>query len=140
MGVAEADPSLDVGGWDTACKLVLIMNHVCHHSCTLADVEVEGIETISVEQHRQANDQGKVIKLVAAAERGSDGRGFALSVKPTLVGRESFLGSISPKEMGITFESDIYSKMSMKIEEWEPIPTAAAVLRDLVTIAKEWRR
>jgi homoserine dehydrogenase len=132
-GIAEADPSLDVEGWDTANKLVIIANSFLGVSATLADVLVQGITQVTAEELRVARGMGNTIKLVARAER-KDGGGYRLSVRPTVVPLRSFLGQCDGWEMGIELQSDLYGLMFYKIWEREPLPTAAAMLRDAVNL------
>jgi len=72
-GHAEADPSLDVEGWDAANKLVILAQSVLGYPATLADVEVEGITGIRPEALKRAKAQGRTIKLIAKAEKRDDG-------------------------------------------------------------------
>ena len=81
----------------------------------------------------------KVIRLVAtAAERessvGGARGGYVLTVAPTRVPATSFLGGCVATDMGVIFETDIYETQSFKTNETGVFPTAAAMLRDLVTI------
>jgi homoserine dehydrogenase len=131
-GIAETDPTLDVEGWDTANKLVIIANSFLGISVTLSDVKVQGITQVTAEDLRAARMAGNTIKLVARAER-TDG-GYALSVRPTIVPLHSFLGQCDGWEMGIELQSDLYGLMFYKIWEREPLPTAAAMLRDAVNL------
>jgi homoserine dehydrogenase len=131
-GIAETDPSLDVDGWDTANKLVIIANSVLGIDATLADVAVTGIGHVTAADLAQEAQRGKTIKLLAMADRTNDG--YSLVVEPTGVDADSFLGQCSGWEMGIEIESDLYGRMFHKIWEREPLPTAAAMLRDAVDI------
>ncbi len=131
-GIAETDPTLDVDGWDTANKLVIIANSFLGVSVTLEDVTVQGIAEVTAEDLRAARGMSNTIKLVARAER-KDG-GYALSVRPTIVPLHSFLGQCDGWEMGIELQSDLYGLMFYKIWEREPLPTAAAMVRDAVNI------
>ncbi len=139
-GIAEADPSLDVEGWDTANKLVIIANSFLGVNVTLDQVKVEGITSITAEQLQSELAVGNTIKLVATAERTSGDRsgdragGYRLSVRPTVLPLDSFLGQCSGWEMGIEMQSDLYGRMYHKIWEREPLPTAAAMLRDAVNL------
>jgi homoserine dehydrogenase len=133
-GIAETDPTLDVEGWDTANKLVIIANSFLGVSVTLADVAVQGITEVTAGDLRAARSLGNTIKLVARAER-KDG-GYHLSVRPTIVPLHSFLGQCDGWEMGIELRSDLYGLMFHKIWEREPLPTAAAMLRDAVNILR----
>ncbi len=132
-GIAETDPSLDVDGWDTANKLVIIANSFLGVEVKLANVTVQGIGAVKAEDLRAARTLGNTIKLVARAERKEDGS-YRLSVKPTIVPLRSFLGQCDGWEMGIELQSDLYGLMFYKIWEREPLPTAAAMLRDAVNI------
>ena len=133
-GVAEADPTLDVEGWDTANKLVIIANSVLRQEATLADLDsVTGVTGITSEAIRAARAKGQVIKLVATAER-VDGH-YRLRVGPEWLPEDDFLASVNDWEMGIVFDADIMGLQQYKVDERGPIPTAAAVLRDMVNLA-----
>jgi len=132
-GIAEADPALDVEGWDTANKLVIIANSILGQPCTLADVApVTGIIGITADQIRAAAARGEVVKLVAAAERIGDL--YRLSVQPQWLPEDSFLAGVNGWEMGIVFDTDIMGLQQFKVDERGPVPTAAAMLRDLITL------
>lgn len=131
-GIAETDPTLDVEGWDTANKLVIVANHVLGSDATLTDVAVTGITGVTAADLAQAARSGHTIKLLATAERTA--AGYALTVAPTHLPASSFLSQCSGWEMGIEIESDLYGHMYHKIWEREPLPTAAAMLRDAVNL------
>lgn len=131
-GIAETDPSLDVEGWDTANKLVIIANSMLGINATLADVQVTGITHITVEQLQAEETNGRTLKLVATAQRHA--HGYALTVAPTVVAQTDFLGGCRGWEMGIEIHSDLYGKLYHKIWEDSPVPTAAAILRDAVNL------
>ena len=133
QGCAEADPSLDVEGWDAANKLVILANSVLGVPATLDDVRVEGILGVTAADLRQARAEGRVIKLVALAERQADGR-YALSVAPTPLPAEHPLARLGGQQMGIVYHTDIYGTISAAILETEPTPSAASMLRDLLSI------
>ena len=137
-GIAEADPSIDVGGWDTASKLVIAANSIVDAMITLADVSVSGIEGVQLDWLEQCRREGSVLKLVATAER-IDAE-WRFQVEPTPVPIASFLGSCSGWEMAIEIQSDIYGKSFHKLWEREPVPTAASMLRDAVHLATMGRQ
>lgn len=132
-GIAEADPSLDVDGWDTANKLVIIANSVLGARAHLRDVRVQGISAVTAVQIQTESAAGGAIKLIATARRTAAG-GYELSVQPEIISRSSFLGQCDGWEMGIEIQSDLYGKMYHKIWEREPLPTASAMLRDAVNL------
>jgi homoserine dehydrogenase len=135
-GIAEADPSLDVEGWDTANKLIIIANSFLAMRATLADVSVQGITHLSHADLQAANQRGEKIKLVASAEARPEG-GYRLTVAPVALPATDFLGGCDGWEMGIEMRSDLYGLMYHKIWEREPLPTAAAMLRDAVNLLRE---
>ncbi|MCH2391259.1 MAG: hypothetical protein MK238_01870 [Nitrospinales bacterium] len=137
-GIAEADPSIDVGGWDTAAKLVIAANSTTGTMITLADVSVSGIENVQPDRLQQCRREGSVLKLLATAERIDDDWRFR--VEPTPVPIASFLGTCSGWEMAVEIQSDIYGKSFHKLREREPVPTAASMLRDAVHLATMGRQ
>ncbi len=137
-GIAEADPSLDVGGWDTAAKLVIAANCMGDTMITLADVNVSGIEDVQLDRLQQCRRDGSVLKLVATAERIDTEWRFR--VEPTPVPIASFLGGCSGWEMAVEIHSDIYGRTFHKLWEREPVPTAASMVRDAVHLATMGRQ
>lgn len=133
-GIAEADPALDVEGWDTANKLVIIANSILGMPATLADVQpVQGITGITPEQTAEAAAAGKVIRLIATAEK--TGAGFRLAVQPEWLPQADFLAHVSGWEMGIVFDTDIMGRQQFKVDERGPVPTAGAMLRDVIHLS-----
>ncbi len=130
IGMAEADPSLDVDGWDAANKLVIIANAVLRYPTTLGDVSVEGIRGVTQDDLRAARARDQVIKLLALAERV--GAAYRLSVRPTALARTHPLAQIGAGMMGVIYHTDINGTIFASIQEHDPYPTAAAVLRDIV--------
>ncbi len=135
IGMAEADPTLDVDGWDAANKLVIIANAVLHRPTTLKDLTVEGIRGVTQDDLRAADEHRQTIKLVAQAEKV--GKDYHLSVKPTLLDKAHPLAKLGAGMMGVIYHTDINGTIFASIEEDDPYPTAAAVLRDIVQVAIE---
>jgi homoserine dehydrogenase len=133
QGCAEADPSLDVEGWDAANKLVILANSVLGMPATLNDVSVEGITGVTLADLERARVSGQVIKLVATAALQDDGR-YRLTVAPTPLPADHPLAQLGGQQMGIVYHTDIYGTISAAILETEPVPSAATMLRDLLSI------
>ncbi len=132
VGAAEADPMHDVKGHDAANKLYIIMKSFTNYSGSIKDIETTGIQDVTAQELEQARLRGNTIKLIALAE--PDGDNWHLSVKPTEVKSNSFLGQCSGWEMGVEVDTDLYETISMKIVEEDPLATSAAVLRDVIMI------
>lgn len=133
-GIAETDPGLDVGGWDTANKLVIIANAILGMAARLADVKVQGIDDLHGKSNQPNPRSDQTIKLVARAERQANGS-YALSVGPEALSNDHFLAGVSDWQMGIIFHTDIYEEIYLKIDEKGPLATAAAMLRDVLDLS-----
>ena len=96
-GIAEADPSLDVNGIDTAYKLCIIAK-VALGMPDIRPEDLACVEGISAVDASAVTRNGECLRLVARAERVEDGQ-WELSVKPRYVARDSFLGSCSGTDM-----------------------------------------
>jgi homoserine dehydrogenase len=105
---------------------------VLDYPATLDDVAVEGITHVTAEMLEQAAAEGRCIKLVAAAEPAAGG--YRLSVRPTWLEVSHPLAQLGPRQMGIVYHTDISGVISAAIVEETPVPTASAVLRDVVEI------
>ena len=131
-GHAESDPSLDVDGWDAANKLVILAHSVLGYPAQLAHVTVQGIAGIGADELRRAIAEGKRIKPLATAERA--GRGYRLTVGPAWLDADHPLARLGAEQMGIVYYTDVCGTISAAIVEETPLPTAAAMLRDVVDI------
>jgi len=132
-GIAEADPTLDVHGWDTANKLVIIANSILDQPAKLENLDVvEGITGVTPEDIADGARRGEVIKLVAQALWAGDR--YRLSVQPEWLPESDFLANVHGWEMGIVFDTDIMGVQQLKVDERGPVPTAAAMLRDLIAL------
>lgn len=132
-GLAEADPTLDVEGWDAANKVVILANAVLRRPTKLADVEILGIARLTAGDLREASARGARIVLLCLAEQ-VDGD-YRLSVRPTALPLDHPLARMGGDEMGIVYSTDIGGRTSATTLERGPRPTAAAMLRDLIDLA-----
>ena len=132
-GVLEADPAFDLDGWDAAAKLVILVNAVMGVPARLEDVERTGITQRDGVKLRAAREKGGAYRLLATAERRADG-GAALRVAPTFLPPDHFLAGLGRKHMGVVYHTDIYGTIVAAIEEPTPLPSAAAMLRDILDI------
>jgi len=132
-GSLEADPSLDLDGWDAAAKLVILVNAVMSIPAKLEDVDRTGITGVTSDDVQQARREGRVYKLLATAERRTDG-GADLRVAPTLMPPNHFLSRLGRRQMGVVYYTDIYGTIMAAIDEPTPVPSAATMLRDVLDI------
>jgi homoserine dehydrogenase len=131
-GIAETDPTLDVDGSDAAVKLLILAHAALDYHAALADVERVGITAITMDDLARAKKRGLVMKLLCAAER--DGECYKLSVKPTALPKAHPMARLTAGQMGVTYHTDVNGVITAVIEEGNPMPTAAAVVRDLINL------
>lgn len=134
-GVVEADPSLDIDGWDAAEKLVIIANAVLRQPTTIHDIHVQGIRHLTANDLQLSLGRGERIVLLGLAE-WVDGR-YVLSVKPASLPLSHPLGRMGADEMGVVYHTDISGIISAFSAEMTAMPTAAAMLRDVIDIASQ---
>jgi homoserine dehydrogenase len=128
-GYAEADPTLDVSGLDTACKLVIISNWIMGRRITIKDVEVEGISKISQREIIEAKQEGKAVKLLGLVDQESS------SVHPRGVATADPL-CVNGTLNAIVFKTELAGKVTLIGAGAGGRETATAVLRDLIDIKK----
>ena len=133
-GIAEADPTLDVDGWDAAAKLVIVANAVLGQPTQLADMEVQGIRTLdnSVVQQALKNNQ-RIVLLCQALD--VDGI-YQLSVKPTALDLSHPLTQITPDEMAFACYMQDVDRLFVASSEPGPEPAAAAMIRDMLDVVR----
>lgn len=134
-GVLEADAAWDLEGWDAAAKLVILANAILdlEKPAQLKDVSRAGIVGLEPDALQAALTRGERYRLLARATLLVDG-GYALSVAPVSLSQDHPLGQLGRKQMGVVFSTDIYGVISAVIDEPNPIPSAATMLRDLLDI------
>jgi homoserine dehydrogenase len=138
-GVLEADARWDLDGWDAAAKLVILVNAIAEEAALrerparMEDVTRTGILDLDPDALRRAREEGQRYRLLAQAERRGGGD-FLLSVGPEPLGPEHPLGRLGSKQMGVVLNTDIYGTIVATIDEQDPVPSAASMLRDLLDI------
>lgn len=133
-GVVEPDPSLDIDGWDEAVKLVIIANAVLRRPTQLSDLTVKGIRDLTQSDLRAAAKRGERMVLLGLAERDSEIDDWRLSVAPVPLPISHPLARMTGHEMGVVYHTDISGIIHATALEIEATPTAAAMLRDVLTI------
>lgn len=130
VGVAETDPSGDVDGWDAAVKVSALATVLMGVPLKPAEVQREGIRSITAEQVREAGAQGKRWKLVCTAERA--GKGISARVAPEMVDQSSPLYSVTGTDSIVTFETDVLGSLSISETDAGPNTTAYGLLADFI--------
>ena len=137
-GIAQEDPSLDVSGHDSACKLVIVANAVLGLPVTLADVDIEGITGITsadVVAH-QARGHRLILLCLASESLG----GFSLSVRPAPVPADHPLARLLPDEMGVAYYTEHLDRLFAASLEPGPDSASVAMIRDVIDILRSQTR
>ncbi|GAH58823.1 unnamed protein product, partial [marine sediment metagenome] len=92
-GYAEADPTLDISGEDSAHKLAILASIAFGYEIKLDDIFVEGIEAISKDDIRYGGEMGYVLKLLAIGQKDKDNR-VSLRVHPSFIARDNPLARV----------------------------------------------
>eukprot|EP00924_Labyrinthula_sp_SR-Ha-C_P014549 maker-scaffold_34-snap-gene-1.22-mRNA-1 protein AED:0.00 eAED:0.00 QI:53/1/1/1/1/1/4/29/345 len=127
-GIAEANPKLDVSGFDAANKLVILSNSLLPGVVQLKDVSIKGLDKVSDSWIKLAKAKGNVIKLVATADFSKK----QFTVGPVELDEKSFLGNTKGSAKSVRISSDLYQDTLLKTTEFGVTPTAAAVYRDII--------
>ena len=137
LGYAEADPSFDVDGYDTAHKLAILAS-LCF-GCEIApdEIFVEGITSISQADIKVAGDLGYKIKLLGIAQRSADG--IDQRVHPTLVPKTSAIAGVDGVLNAVALETDHVHELLLAGPGAGGPPTASSVLSDILDIARGTR-
>jgi homoserine dehydrogenase len=139
-GLAETDPTLDVAGWDAANKLTILANAVLRRPTRVRDLQVTGITALRAGELQAARARGEAIVLLCLAEWDARVADYRLSVAPAALPANHPLARMGGDEMGLVYETDIGGRLSFTSLETDPVPTAAAMLRDLIECAQRRRR
>ncbi|HTZ96523.1 MAG TPA: homoserine dehydrogenase [Terriglobales bacterium] len=132
-GFAEADPGLDIDGHDAAQKLK-ILAELAHNTRLDQDaVEVRGIREITAGDILAAHEQGCIIKHLATAEL-QDGK-LSLSVAPVFLPRSHSLASVREENNAVLIRGDAVGDMLFSGKGAGSLPSASAVLSDVMDIA-----
>jgi homoserine dehydrogenase len=134
LGFAEADPTLDVSGRDTAQKLALLAGLAFNVRVSESDLHVEGITQLQPTDIAFAKDLGYVIKLLAIAERTKCGK-LSLRVHPTLVHQSDVLAEVSSGFNAISIFGHALGHTLFYGRGAGAGPTASAVVADIVSVA-----
>jgi len=131
-GITEPDPSLDLEGWDTAFKILLITNNVCDTDFSLDDVRIEGIKNMPSGLIEEGREEDKALKLMGIYSAG--GNEPDIQVKPSIINRAHPLFGVDDTNKGITFHTDTMSAVTVTGGKSDPRGAAAALLKDIINI------
>ncbi len=136
LGYAEKDPTADIEGHD-ACRKICILASLCYGKHVYPDsVHTEGITKLTLEDVAYAEDWGGVIKLIGRAKKLENGMVSAM-VSPAFISADSQLASINDVFNGILVRGNATGDVVFYGKGAGKLPTASAVVSDIITAAKE---
>jgi homoserine dehydrogenase len=135
LGYAETDPTADIEGFDAAAKAAILAGLAFHSRVTAVDVYREGISHITGEDIASAKAMDHVIKLLAIAELTSDDR-VSVRVHPALLPRNHPLAAVRESFNAVFVKARAAGELMFYGRGAGGIPTASAVLGDLVAVAR----
>jgi homoserine dehydrogenase len=141
LGYAEADPTADVEGFDARAKAAILAGIAFDADVIATDVYTEGITAVGASDIAFAHKLGYVVKLLAVAERVSDGPTPAVAVRvhPAMVPREHPLASVRGAFNAVFVEGDTAGELMVYGRGAGGVATASAVLGDVVAAAHHRR-
>lgn len=134
LGYAEADPSFDIEGNDTAHKLAILTTLAFGTKIAADEISLEGITNISIEDIQAAKELGYRIKLLGVALNTENG--IVQRVHPTMVPLNSAVAQVDGVTNAVAIEADILGELLMVGPGAGGNATASAVLGDIADIAK----
>lgn len=137
-GYAEADPTLDIDGSDAAHKLALLMRVGFGGKARFKDIYREGIQQIRAEDIAFAQEFGYRIKLLAIAKNSKDG--IEARVQPTLLPKNHILANVNGSFNAVLIDGEKTGPVLLYGRGAGSLPTASAVISDLVDLAKRYDR
>jgi homoserine dehydrogenase len=133
LGYAEADPTFDVEGFDTAHKLAILTSLAFGTEIDADAIYVEGISKIAPLDLKMADELGYRIKLLGVAERTETG--IEQRVHPTMVPKATSIAQVMGVTNAVTVDADAVRELTLIGPGAGGDPTASAVVADIADIA-----
>ena len=135
LGFAEADPTLDIEGVDSAHKLILLAYLCFGRFVDIKDVFIEGISRISLSDVTYSKELGFEIKLLAVAKK--ENNDLEVRVHPTLIPKSNLLSSVNGVFNAIYVSSDLAGDLMFYGPGAGQLSAASAVVSDIVDLSQD---
>ena len=133
-GYAEADPTLDISGGDSAHKLAILASIAFGCQISLSDIYVEGIDHISKDDVRFGGEMGYCLKLLAIAEKDNNGR-ISLRVHPSFIDKDNRLAQVDGSFNAVSIFGHAVGNVMFYGRGAGMMPTASAIVADIIDVA-----
>ena len=138
LGFAESNPSLDIDGWDSLFKLIIITIHAFGLYVAPEKIFTYGISNMCDEDIRFANEKERRFKLVAHVEK-LEGNKLIMCVMPQLISRNKYIYSVEDEFNGVVIKGLFYDKQFMFGRGAGGYPTGSAVLSDITACLYDYK-
>ena len=132
FGIAESNYKLDVEGYDTASKIIILANVLMDANLCLKDIKIEGINNLKKDYILEEKSKGNKIKLIGKVYRKDEI--VEVSVKPEILNSEHHLYFVDNKNKGVCYSTDNLGDISIIGGASGTINAAASILRDIINI------
>ncbi|NNE91265.1 MAG: homoserine dehydrogenase [Verrucomicrobiales bacterium] len=135
LGYAEADPTLDINGWDAAHKAIILAS--LSYGCWLPadEIFVEGIEKVRRKDTQFADKLGYTVKLLAVIQLHTDSGAIEVRVQPSLISKDQILASVKGVYNAILVCGDVVGETLFYGSGAGQDPTSSSVISDLADAA-----
>lgn len=138
LGFAESDPTLDIGGWDSLFKLIIITIHAFGMYVEPEQIFTFGIGNMNEHDIQFAHEKRRRVKLVGWAEKVDEDK-LVLSVMPHLLSKQKYIYSVEDEFNGVVIKGLFYYKQFMFGQGAGGFPTGSAVLSDITAQLYDYR-
>jgi homoserine dehydrogenase len=133
-GYAEADPTLDINGTDTAHKLTILASLAFGYQFSMKDITIEGIESVQIEDIRNAQEMGYILKLLAIGQVNEKGA-VSLRIHPSLIHEDTPLARVGGPFNTLSVFGNAVGNTMYFGRGAGMMATASAVVADIIEIA-----
>ena len=132
LGIAEANYKLDVEGYDTASKILILANVLMNANLSLKDISIGGIDKVKKEEILEEKARGNKIKLIGKVY--NENNKISAYVRPEVITKKHSLYSVDNKNKGVNYSTDTLGDISIIGGSSGTVNAAASILRDIVNI------
>jgi homoserine dehydrogenase len=133
-GFAEADPTLDISGGDSAHKLAILSSIAFGYEIKLDDIYIEGIDGISKDDIRYGSEMGYCLKLLAIGQKDEHNK-VSLRVHPSFIAKDNPLARVDGSFNAISIFGSSVGQVMFYGRGAGMMPTASAVVADIIDVA-----
>lgn len=137
LGIAEKDPYLDIEGWDTATKLLILTNALMATDIKLSDIQVNGISNITLTDIKGAKCKGEKFKLIGRSEVIENK--IEVSVNLVKIGKDHPLYHVDGRNKGVRYTSDSLGDLTVLGGASGVTSAAASILRDIILLHRGYK-